>query len=197
MASGTLSKVTASTAREVCQHFPLSDEAKPLLRDGLTPAQYLGALMEKQLHLDAIRLLAHALPKREAVWWACVCARSVLGNGPPEVTAALQAAEKWVADPSEENRRASQRAAEAAGMGNPAGCAAMACFWSSGSLAPPNVPAVPPAEHLTGHGVAGSVLLAAVASEPAKAPERYKQFLAWGQEVGDGVHRWKEIASKG
>jgi len=26
---------------------------------------------------DAVRVAAHALPRREAVWWACMCARAV------------------------------------------------------------------------------------------------------------------------
>jgi hypothetical protein len=58
-------------------------------------------------------------------------------------------------------------------------------------LAPPQAPVVPPAEHLTGHGVAGSVLLAAVRSEPEKAPEKYKKFLAAGLDVARGANRWK------
>jgi hypothetical protein len=197
MSSNGLAKVTAKTAAEVCKHFPLDEEAKKLLRDGLTPAQFLTALIEKQQFPDAVRFLAHALPKREAVWWACLCARAVAGsNLPPPIAAALQAAEKWVVDPSEENRRAAMPAAEAAEFKTPAGCAAVAAFWSGGSLGPPNVPAIPPGEYLTAHGVAGAVMLAAVQSEPEKAPEKYRKFLAQGIEVANGVNRWKETGAK-
>src|ERR671937_3326223 len=99
MMSNGLAKVTAKTAAEVCKHFPLGDEAKKLLRDGQTPAQFLDLLIEKQQFPDAVRFLAHALPKREAVWWACLCARAAAGpNPPPKAAAAVQAAEKWVAD---------------------------------------------------------------------------------------------------
>ena len=185
-------KVTAKMAAEVCKHFPLGEEAKKLLRDGLTPAQFLDILMDKQQFPDAVRFLAHALPKREAVWWACLCGRAVAGpNPPPQIAAALQAAEKWVVDPSEENRRAAMPAAEAAEFKTPAGCAAVAAFWSGGSLAPPNVPVVPPGEYLTAHGVAGAVMLSAVQSEPEKAPEKYQKFLAQGIEVAKGNQRWK------
>jgi hypothetical protein len=97
-----------------------------------------------------------------------------------------------VADPSEANRQAAQAAAEKAGVGTPAGCAAMAAFWSGGSLAPANLPAVPPAENLTGQGVAGAVLLAVVQKEPAKAPQKFRQFVALGVEVGKGSKRWQE-----
>jgi hypothetical protein len=193
MSNGTWAKVTAKTAAEVCQLCTLSDEAKALTRDGQTPRQLFDLLLAKQLHLDAIRLLAAALPKREAVWWACLCARQAHGANPPaKIATAIAAAEKWVASPSEEARRAAESAAEAAEVSTPAGCAAMAAFWSGGSLAPPHVPVVPPGEQLTGHGVAGAVLLAAVLTQPEKAAEKHRAFLALGSEVANGTNRWKE-----
>src|SRR5271166_6571769 len=114
MSNGGLLKVTAKTAAEVCKQVPLSDEGKKLLRDGIAPRAFLDQLLEKKNYPDAAKFLAMALPKREAVWWGCLCARGAHGpNLPMPVSAALQAAEKWVKDPSEENRRATQAAAEA------------------------------------------------------------------------------------
>jgi hypothetical protein len=83
-------------------------------------------------------------------------------------------------------------AAEAAGLDTPAGCAAVAAFWSGGSLGPPNVPVIPPGESLTAKGVAGAVMLAAVLTEPEKTPEKYRRFLAHGVEVAKGANRWRE-----
>ena len=60
MSSEGLAKITAKTAAEVCKHFPLGEEAKKLLRDGLTPAQFLDTLIDKQQFPDAVRFLAHA-----------------------------------------------------------------------------------------------------------------------------------------
>src|SRR6201993_3779119 len=34
--------------------------------------------------LEATRLVAHALPKREAVWWACMCAAHPAPADPPD-----------------------------------------------------------------------------------------------------------------
>jgi hypothetical protein len=186
------SKTPAPTVAEICQRFPLGDESKKLLRDGLKPRAFLDLLIEKQQYLDAIRFLAHVLPRREGVWWACQCARSAAGPNPAApYAAAVAAAEKWVADPSEANRRAAHAASEAAGLETPAGCAAMAAFWSGGSLGPPNVPVIPPAETLTAHGVGGAVMLAAVVREPEKAAEKHRTFLALGIEVANGTNRWK------
>src|SRR5207253_4538771 len=83
VSNGGLAKVTAKTAAEVCKHFPLGDDAKKLLRDTLTPKQFLDLLLEKQQFPDAARFLAHALPKREAVWWACLGARQAYGSAAP------------------------------------------------------------------------------------------------------------------
>src|SRR5690348_7746528 len=105
-------KVSATTATEVCSRFELGEEAKRLLRDDLTPRRYLSLLIEKKHYLDAVRLLAFALPKKEAVQWACLCARRARGtNSPGQVSAALQAAEKWVFEQNEDNRRAAMAAA--------------------------------------------------------------------------------------
>src|SRR5207302_301373 len=120
-------------AVEVCKRIAPGEAAKGLLREGLNARQYLDLLTENGLLPDAVRFLAQVAPKREAVWWACRCARSVAGAEPPaQAAAALKAAEKWAADPSEDNRRAAQAAAEAAGAETPAGCAALAAFWSGG-----------------------------------------------------------------
>jgi len=197
MGNSELAKISATKAAEICQHFQLGEAAKALLRDDLTPRQYLDVLMEKQQFMDAVRFLAHALPKQEAVWWGCLCARQVAGVDPPaKITAALQAAEAWVANPSEDNRRAAMPAAEAAELATPAGCAAMAAFWSGGSLGPPNTPVVPPGEYLTAHAVGGAVMLAAVLTEPEHASEKYRTFLAQGTEVAAGTNRWKETLGK-
>jgi hypothetical protein len=182
----------AGGAVEVCGRFPLEDEARKLLREGMTARQFLGVLLEHGQYPDASRFLAHFLPKREAVWWACRCVRLVAppGGGPGE--AALTAAEQWAAEPTEERRRAAFAAAEAAGFGNPAGCAAAAAFWSGGSLAPPNLPAVSPGDHLTPTAVANAVVLAAVAREPEKAADKSRRFFAVGVEIAAGRERWKE-----
>jgi hypothetical protein len=181
------------SAAEISRLFVLGKEAKQLLGEGLTARQYLELLIDKKHYLDATSFLAYLLPTREAVWWACLCVRSEAGDHPPApITAAVDAAEKWVQQPNEDNRLAALPAAELARFGTPAGCAAVAVYWSGGSIAPAPVPPVAPAEYLTAHTVAGAIMLAAVISEPAKAFEKYRRFLAWGIEVADGARRWPE-----
>lgn len=186
-----LIKIEAKTAAELAGKLELSEAARAALRDGVGPAEYLDALVASGQWPDAVRLLALALPKREAIWWACRCARAAGPAPAPAAGTALGAAEAWVAEPTEERRRAAFPAAEAAQFGTPAGCAALAVFLSGGSLAPPDIAAVPPAEDLTGKTVAGAVLLAGVVAEPEKASEKYRAFVTDGLAIAEGKQALK------
>ena len=188
MSQEAMVHVSAERAAEVCARFAPGEAAWGFLREGQTPRQFLDVLIENGELPDAVRFLAYALPKREAVWWACLCARTASGPNPPApILAALHAAEAWASDPSEENRRAAMPVAEVAGFATPAGCAAVSAFWSGGSLGPPNLPVIPPDESLTAHGVSGSVILSAVVVEPERAPEKFRIFLSQGIGVAEGV----------
>ena len=170
----------------------LSEEAMALAGEKQHPLEFVALLMEMALYPDAVRFVAHALPKREAVWWGWVCARRAAGENPPlKIKGALDATERWIAQPNEDNRRLAMAAAEKAELGTAAGCAGLAAFFSGGSLAPPEAPVVPPGEFLTAKAVGGAVIFAAVAQEPEKAPERFRSFVAQGVEVTNRVKLWE------
>ncbi len=187
MKSTGYSKLRSTKASEVCSHFELPDEAQALLREGLATGLFLELLVSKQEYLAAIDVLAHALPKREAVWWGCLCTRHAAGPDLPAADrAALKAATQWVLDPSEENRRAAEAPGEATEYETPAGCLALAAFGSGGSLTPPNLPPVPPDPSLTGKVVSGSVKLAAATGDPLELPARSHQFVELGMKLAKG-----------
>jgi hypothetical protein len=136
---------------------------------------------------EAVRLVAHALPKREAVWWACMCARAVPDPAVPEADLkALAAAEAWVRRPDEANRRAAMAAAQATRMQTAEAWAAVGAFWSGGSMAPEGQPVVPPGEHLTGVAISGAVVLAAVRRRPERAEARFARFLDSARDIAAG-----------
>ena len=82
----------AGPAATLAARVKLGDEARALLRPEWSAQQYLGALIATGHLPDAIRFLAWALPRREAVWWACRCIHAAkLPEGPPEDAAALAA----------------------------------------------------------------------------------------------------------
>lgn len=187
MNAATLSKITSPTAAAVCANFELEAESLPLLEETPNSEQFLRRLIEEKHYVDALGFLAHALPKREAVWWACVCARSTLAAEPPAAELNLLGlAEAWVYDPSEANRRAAMAAAEASEFKTSSSWAAVAAFWSGGSIAPPDLQAVPPADNLTGKAVAAAVMMAVALGEPDKMEERYRQMLTRGLDIARG-----------
>src|SRR5271169_4145798 len=119
-----LRKITGSTT-DICGLFPLSAEGRAVIEPDLSAGAFIDRLCTEGLWIDAVRFLAHALPKREAVWWACLAARAALGDAPPEMLRqAVETAEAWVYRPNEDNRRAAMQAATAAGSDNPASWAA-------------------------------------------------------------------------
>lgn len=171
-------------AADVCKGVELPDGAAELLTKRPTVSQFLGQLAERDEFAAAMRVAAHALPIREAVWWASQCAKTA-GPSP-----ALTAAERWVIAPSDETRRAAMTAAESAGLATPAGCVALAAFLSGGSLGPADVAEVPPPAGAAAQAAGGAVALVAVIKEPEKAAERYKKFLALANDVAAGTNRW-------
>ena len=180
----------ASPAR-ICEAAEISESSRALLQPDMAPERYVSLLVERGEFADAVRFLAHSLPKREAVWWAWFCARRASGsNPPPLIQTSLSATEKWIAQPNDDNRRAAMKAAEAAQFGTPAGCAGLGAFFSGGSLAPPEAQAVPPGEFMTGKAVAGAVIMSAVATAPEQAPEKYRAFIAQGVEVAHKIQLW-------
>ncbi len=183
----SLTKISVQKAAELCQDIELEQEALSCLESDPGPVAFLNALLAQKLYSDAVRFLARALPKREAVWWACISARSALGAEPdPKLLKAVESAEAWVYKPTETHRRQANSAAETAAFDNPAAWAAMGAFWSEGSMAPEEAPAVPPADNLTAKAVAGAVMLSCVLNEPEKSESKYQFFIEQGVDIANG-----------
>jgi hypothetical protein len=183
---------SASKTLSIAELSELGEEAMALLDPAQHPLDYLGVLGDKRLYPDAVKFLAHALPRREAVWWAWMCARKAAGEGPkPKIQAALTASEKWIADPSEENRWAAKLAAEQATYSSAAGCAALAAGYSGESLTPPGEPVVPPGPYLAAKMVATAVICAAVAAAAPEVPERFRTFISQAVDVSNRIRLWQ------
>lgn len=182
MFQGMLEKVAVSDLETLRTAAPLGEEAPEVVAQAKAVGQGVDLLAKRGLLPDATQLLAHALPACEGVRWACRCAREAGQEGAP-----LETAERWVAEPSEENRRACQAAYEEAGLQTPGAVAALAVFLSGKTLGPAGLPDVPPDPFHAAKAVAGAVLLAAVIQQPEKAQERLRRFLEVGEQVAAGI----------
>lgn len=184
--SATLPKLSVPIA-PLLPRLELDAEGAALLDGATDAASGIERLVAAGRMPEAVRLTAHALPKREAVWWACMCARAVPDPAlPPADIVALDAAERWVRRPDEAARRGAETAAQKTQFRSAEAWAAMGAFWSGGSMAPEGQPVVPPAEHLTGVAVAGAVVLAAVRIKPERQEARFLRFLDSARDIAAG-----------
>jgi hypothetical protein len=184
--------VAAATVREVCDRLDFCDETLCLLDDNTSPKEFVERLVGAERFADAIRFLAHAMPKREAVWWAARCVDDVLIENRTTDVAALEAARRWVVDTTDDNRRAAGAAADATKLTTAAGMTAISAYWSGGSIAPPGSPDIPPDPSMTANGISGAVVLAASEDNGEDILEVFRRFIQYGTAVADGEDRWEE-----
>lgn len=139
---------------------------------------------------DSLEFLARALPKRLGIWWAIRCIESAnasLGAKDPELIAQVT---DWVKAPSDPLRRKIMDLALSTEMDTAAVWAAVAVFWSHGSMSPANAPVVPPTPDLPGKALSGSVILASVLKSPEKAPARRASFVDLAMGITSGKQLW-------
>lgn len=139
------------SAASVLHGLTLSAEARALLEKSANVRRLLDALIEAGLLTDALAVVARALPKRYVIAWACECMKSALADDPTVKDidrAGLALAQQWLADPSEERRRAAFEFAERDELSSPGAWIAASAGWSGGSLAPRGYDPIPPPDHL-------------------------------------------------
>jgi hypothetical protein len=182
-----LPKLEVADLAAVRARIGLPPAAAAQLAGCVGAAEALERLAEGGFLIEATRLVAHALPRREAVWWACMCARHTAPGDLPETDlAAVDLAETWVRKQTDDVRRTAMEQAQRTGFGSPEAWAAVAAFWSGDSLTPADQAKVPPAPHLAGTAVAGAVALAAVRIDPARTDARLARFLDSAREIAQG-----------
>ena len=146
----------------------------------------LEELEEKGAVFDILHMLAVALPEREATWWACMAARDIVGIDVKPVPPPLDAAEKWVFKPTEENRIQVQKALENAEVDDDTVNCAMAALYADGSLGP---------GELSGHPAPPSAVSTAVfAMNMMSLRAHVKKMEAHGQML---IDRGLDIARGG
>lgn len=181
------SKISGELA-PILPHLKLTAEAAAVLAGCTETTEALGRLERAGFLAEAARLVAHALPAREAVWWACACSRHTASSSTsPEAEATIcNATEEWVRRQTDAQRRTAMKEAETSNFQSPEAWAAVAAFWSGDTMAPPDVPKVPPQAHFPGLAVAGAVALSAVRGSALNREARLRTFLASAKDIAAG-----------
>jgi hypothetical protein len=137
----------------------------------------LDRLIRSGLLAEAARLLAYALPPREAVWWACMCVTHTAQDLPQPEQEAVRAAEAWVRRPDEATRRQAAWAAAAAGYAAPGAWAALAAYWTRADVA---------GDTRGARGVETAIAAAADRGDAARAPARLRRFFVSAHDIAHG-----------
>ena len=183
-----MKKINAKTAIELTEHYDAIDEqAGDLLLPEYSPEQYVNILIDNKCFADSIVFLAHSLPKREAIWWACLCAKSITNDATKaDDLASLSMAEKWVYEPDEKKRRMCGTLAEKGEYKTCQNWTAAAVFWSGGSITAEADPAMEPSPFLYAHAVSGAILNAVGASGADDIDAQFQEYINHGLNIADG-----------
>jgi hypothetical protein len=189
---GLLAKLREDSVQALSTQFEWSQATASFVTPRATIRTVLQSLINHGYWFDAATLLAHAMPQREAAWWATrVCQEYLDENGiegpeRAEQEAVLAVCREWVVDPLEEARMATYRAAMAIPNRVPAHWAGMAVFWATGNITPDSGVITPPPPYLYARGVSAAIDLAANLT-----------FHARDEAYGDALGRGVDIASGG
>jgi hypothetical protein len=166
----------------------LPDPACAILDACVSAATGFDRLEQAGFLIEAAELAAYALPKREAVWWACLCADDTAPVDLPAADrSARQEAERWVREPTDMVRRDAMKVAEAAGFKTAETWAAVAAFWSEGSLAPAGKPVLGPAPRLTGKAVTVAIRLSVARGDSADESALLRSVLRRARTIAAGA----------
>ena len=149
----------------------------------LSPADAFARLRSSDPH-QALHFIAHCLPRLDAARWMAAVLATMTPTNVARRLAARKAVNRWLAEPSDANRRLAYLSGENAGFDTAEGCACLAVFLSGGSLAPATqeqgVQAPPSA---FGQALAGALLIAAIDDDAAGLAGRLAAALDAAEEI--------------
>jgi hypothetical protein len=175
----------------LCEQSGISDQARKFATSEMSPGTLLGKLIDAELYVDVIKLVSHALPKREAIWWGALCVEMISKkDDPPADLGALRSVVQWVIEPNEAHRVQAAYAADECQSASPACSLAQAVKWTGGSMSRPGLPVVPPEPKMTPNAIVAAVRSAATKGDRQTQKQRLRDFLRLAVEVAEGRHHW-------
>jgi hypothetical protein len=181
-----MSRVRFATARALFETFPPSVTRIAAAPTDDPPVAFLQKLSAEGKLQDAVTFCAYLLPRREAVWWACGCARLLLGDIRQSEAAGLLSAEAWVYEPDEKHRLAALQVGTRSDSNAPLTWLALAAGWSGGLLAPHPEKPVPMPPYMTARAARIAIILSsgAVKNKDERLP-RLQACIADGIKLAE------------
>lgn len=176
-----LRKYTIANAKNIIDSLECSEALKKELFTLPSDKAVLEKLLAGEQYSEAIKFLAKGLPKREAIWWAYLASESLEKECEDEVAQqALAAVKGWVQSPDESKRREAGQLGKALEFYTPSSWAAMAVFWSGGSIMPEGRAEVEASDEMCAEAVANAIIISA-----QKSSEDVNQFQFY---IKQGLH---------
>lgn len=97
-------------------------------------AEYLPLLEKAGAPLDMLMALAYALPAREAIWWSCLATRRDMTKEEADASHPIKAAENWVFQPGEKNKKIAEKVFKRTAGDDPAKLCVMAALYGDGKV---------------------------------------------------------------
>ncbi|KJY83416.1 hypothetical protein TW81_10540 [Vibrio galatheae] len=180
-------KIPYQNCGQILPRFTASEEAKQQLDDTFTIEQTIQLLIDNELYNDLMQFLAHALPVREAIWWASLCIQLRQDVWNTTQIQCIQTAQQWVQSPAEELRRKAELLSNRLNLNCGPSWLAQAVFWNgSASIVAPDLPAVLPDPYLYAKAVAGSINHAAALPNWDGTSDYYLQATNFALDIANG-----------
>ncbi|MGF1722364.1 hypothetical protein L4D20_20260 [Vibrio kyushuensis] len=180
-------KIPYKTGLQVIQRFKASDEALALLTEESSISETIDILTTHEQYTDLCQFFAHALPVREAIWWAAHCLEHRSEDWNSSQIQCINTAKQWAQSPSEELRRKAELFANRLNVNCGPSWLAQAVFWNgSGSIVGPDLPQVMPDALLYSKAVAGSVNHAAALPEWQHSDRYYANAIEAAINIAKG-----------
>jgi hypothetical protein len=177
-----MNRIRFATIRALFESFPEALQNIGAEPTDEPPIAFLKRLAGEGQVEHAASVCAYLLPRREAVWWGCLSARTLLGEIARDESVPLQAAETWVQQPTEENRRTALDIGNAADSSASLTWLALAAGWSSGTFAPTPFP-VP--AYMTSRAVRVSLMIGMRKTNVKERPKRLQICIGEGIRLAE------------
>ena len=182
-----IKKFNTAEISSILSHLECPADLLTELQTAASDLAILQRLETERLYSEAVKFLAHGLPKREAIWWAYLVSEAAEKNSTdPQTQQALSTIEHWTREPNEARRRQAGVLGEALQYYTATSWAAMAVLWSGGSITPEGRPPVEASDAMCAKAVSNAIIIGVHQLAAASSDEVFKQFLRQGLHIGMG-----------
>lgn len=169
---------------ELAETLGFPSEVTSMLTPSDTRASFVEKLVRNDQHAAAVLLIASSLSHAQALQWARKLLEDLQAEPQtPLETERMEQIDQWLNAPEEDTlRRSIHEKVMADDFQSPWSWLGLGVFWSGKSIAPPDLPDVPPDRFLSSKGIYAALQICAL-QDPKNAIDRYLHMIQTGTEL--------------